>query len=254
MKSLTDDQILTAKEQDRQGRQKITPSENYENIYNRERDSFRDLKQIAEILEDIEKHAHRFENARKIIELFGPKKFEPILRAIFPTREQEGAPIDDRTLFEETKINVEKAIFASTLLKFSGDYLLQAFPQQEYPNLHTRILDLIKDLEGLVDAFNRIKALKNQVEEFRKHTEHFQPVGLTPSLYDYAVMCRYCKVRDNGKSQEEAVFKIKHLEECQFLEIENKESREIWSNWIELLPPSNLVISWDERKKLDKLK
>jgi len=147
-----------------------------------------------------------------------------------------------------------KHVFASQLLKFSSDYLLQAFPQQEYPNLHTRIQDLVKDLEGLVDAFNRIKALKNQVEEFRKHTEHFQPVGLTPNLYDYAVMCRYCKVRDNGKSEEEAVFKIKHLEECQFLEVENKESREIWSNWIELLPPSNLVISLDERKKLDKLK
>ncbi len=253
MKELSNDQILTAQKPDRPGRQKITPSENYENIYKRGRDSFRDLKQIAEILDDIEKHAHRFENAQNLIDLFGFEKFKPILEAIFPKGKEIGGSMDDRIYFDETKVNMQKIIFASNLIKFSGDYLLQAFPEGEYDYLHPRIEALVSDLKTMVETFNKNKELERQLEEYKKHVEYFEPIS--PSYHDrnYDVSCQGCRVPAIGETKEKALENITHLPKCNAPKITDKNWTSDMEKWYIIHPPKLLIITWEQREKLREL-
>ena len=253
MKTLSNTQILTVKKPDRRGRTKTPPSENYENIYWQVKGSFTILTKVTKILFDIEKYASRFDYARNIVELFDEETLNPILKGIFPTREEEGAPIFDTILFDPSKINMKKVILASSLLKFSSDYLLQAFPEQEYPNLHPRISDLIKDLNGMVDAFNRNQELKRQLEESKKHVSHFEPVGLGEHDRNYDVACDYCRETAMGKTKKETIEKIKHTPKCKAPKIVDENNPYKTEKWYIIKYPKKLLITWEERKKLDEI-
>jgi len=254
LKSLSNEQIERAKEPNQLGRPKVTSSENYQNIYNRTRDSFALIKQVSEILPELESHSERFGYANNTVELFDAENFDPILSVMFPIGKVEGAPTSDKIYFEESSINVQKAIFASRLLKFSGDYLLQAFPEQEYPNLHFRINELVNDLKGMIESFNRNQELQKQVKRLEDHVKYFEPIPLGKHDRHYDVACLSCRSVAMGTTIKEAIKKIEHTTKCIAPKeiVENEPSS--WEKWYKIQPPKQLLITWDERKLLDKLK
>jgi len=252
VKSLTNDQIIRAKEPNQPGKPKVTSSENYQNIYNRTHASFTIIKQVAEMLPDLEKHSERFGDAKKSVELFNAENFELIFSAIFPLGKEEGCPIEDKTFFKESEINVQKTMFASKLIKFSGDYLIQAFPKQEYPNLHNRIKELINDLKGMTETFNRNQELKKQIKELESHVRYFKPIPLGAHDKYYDVACQLCRNISMGKTIKEAIEKIEHTAKCAApKEIDESNS---WKEWYKIQLPKQLVITWKDRALLDKLK
>ncbi|MDF2428577.1 MAG: hypothetical protein OPY07_04925 [Nitrosopumilus sp.] len=178
----------------------------------------------------------------------------PILSSMFPLREQKGGPMDNKTFFEESEINVQKAMFASKLLQFSGDYLLQAFPEQEYPNLHLRIKELVDNLKGMTESFNRNQKLQKQLKRLEDHVQYFEPLPLSPNPTQYNAACLYCHGLGTSKTEEEAIKKIQHATKCTV----PKEGDDNYSykseKWYKIQHPSKLVITWDQRKLLDELK
>jgi len=259
LKSLTDDQILTAKEPNRQGRKKITPSENYENIYNRGRDSFRDLKQIVEILEDIEKYAHRFKNARKIIELFGPEKFEPILEHIFQITKSKGAPYTQSymsswdakptaapytrsfMISRDTKPTSSKIKLANYLLSLASTYLMQSFSEEKSKYLHSRIHEVLTELENNLSSFDTIKELEDQIEWYQEYKSYFIPTSPRMDSDRYNLTCKYCGKDQLGKTVEDAITKLKHTEKCKAKDlIKDINIDEIYT-WYAIIPPKDIL-------------
>ena len=67
MKSLSKNQLELAKSADRR---LGNPADNYQNILDRTRNAFRDLKDVAEILSDIEKNTSKYTSAGLILDQF----------------------------------------------------------------------------------------------------------------------------------------------------------------------------------------
>ncbi|MCH7649524.1 MAG: hypothetical protein IIA83_13085 [Thaumarchaeota archaeon] len=252
MKQLSDDQIDRAKEPNQPGRPKITSSENYQNIYSRTHDSFVIIQQISEILFDLEKHSPRFTYARNTVDLFSIDTFEPILKGIFPAKKEKGGPLSDSILFDENKVTMDKIALASYLLKYSSDYILQAFPQHEYEYLHPRIESLVNDLRSMVDAFERTKKLQYRLEEYRQHVNWYEPVDMGQLDGRYNVECLSCRGYNSDETEIDAVLKIEHTPKCKADKKIDKDSK-IWRKWYRIIPPKELVITWKQRELLNKL-
>lgn len=246
--------ILTAQKPDRLGRKKTTPAENYENIYNRGKDAIRDFTQISSILSDIEKYSNRFEYARRMTELFHFEKLEPFLKGILSETKQEGAPIDDTVIFDKSKMNMNKVLLASNLLKYSSDYLIQAFPGHEYKHLGRQIENLVNELKGMQDTFNRNLELQRQLDEMRKHLEYHEPPGLGSHDSVYDIACIRCRSMAMGKTLKEVSENIKHTEECIAEKKYDETNPYKWLRWYQINYPQSLIISWKEREILDKAK
>ena len=254
MKLLTNDQIKTIKQPNRLGRKKTSLTEVYEAAYDKADISFKNLKQIAELLPYMKKSPIKSKYKDFTIELFDAENFDPILSSIFPLGKEEGASTDNKTYFEESKINAQKAMFASKLLKFSGDYLLQAFPEQEYPNLHLRINELVNDLKGMTESFNRNQKLQKQLKELEEHVIYFEPIGLGIHDSHYDVACLFCRGMAMGKTIKEAIEKIKHPTKCIAPKEIEENNPNNWERWYKIQPPKQLLITWDERKLLDSVR
>lgn len=252
MKILSVDQINRAKQPNQPGRPKITSSENYQNIYYRTHDSFTIIQQVSEILSDLEKHSPRFSHASNTVDLFSRKIFEPILEGIFPEKKEEGASFSDSILFDETKVTMDKIVLASYLLKYSSDYILQAFPKHEYEYLHPRIESLVDDLRGMVEAFERTKELQQRLDEYKQHVNYFEPIDMGELDGRFNVECLSCRAYNSDEIEIDAVSKIEHLQKCKADKKIDKHSK-IWKKWYRIIPPKELVITWKERELFDKL-
>jgi len=254
LKPLTKDQILTLKKPNRRGRPSTPLTEVYEAAYRRTDFSFNHLKTIVKLLPSLQKHKERSDYAVHTLELFNPENFEPILSALLPSKRIEGAALSDKTYFAESQISIEKAIFASKLLKFAGDYLLQAFNEKEHPNLHNRIQELDNDLRGMVESYNERRKLAKEVEMYKKRVSYHMPMALGQYEKDYAVVCWYCNEYAMGRNKIDAIKKINHAPKCEAPKKIDNENTSEWENWYIFKNPTLLSISWEEREILDKAK
>lgn len=237
MKPLSSTQVSLAKSPDgRLG----NPADNYANILSRVRDSFRDLTDVTKILPDIEKHVERYKGAKQIYEQFTIENFEPILKKLFPTREQEGASFDDSILFNPKKMSGERIKLASYLLKFASDYLLQAFPGGQFDYLKSRINDVVTEIKGMQTTFDNTKMLYEQIESYREHTETFVPVILQGDESNYTVLCEYCRVYDFGHTVKEAITKVRHKPKCKYLEDKTDVNLNKVAKWFKIVPPREI--------------
>lgn len=254
MKPLTKDQILTLKKPNRRGRPKTPLTEVYEAAFRKTEFSFKHLEIIVKLLPFLQKHKERSEYAKHTIELFNAENFESILSALLPKKREEGASIDDKFYFAESQITIEKALLASKLLKFAGDYLLQTFSEKEYPNLHNRIQELDNDLQGMVQAYTERRKLTKELEMYKKRVSYHKPINLGQSERDYSVVCWYCNEYANGRDGIEAIKKIKHTPKCVAPKKIDAKNPISWKNWYIMKNPTLLTISWEERKFLDQAK
>jgi len=253
LKQLTTRQKDLIKSPKERGKAKEDSSDNYSAIYENASSAFLYLKSIVELLPNFETYRKDFKKANEVCNLFSYENLKPFLTGIFPTREPEGAPMDDRINFDETKITSEKIGSNIDLFKFSSDYLLQAFPENEYKHLHPRINDLIKDLKSMMDTITKNQELKRQLEEYHKHVEYFEPVGLGVHDSVYDIACLYCRSTAIGKTLKEVSEKIEHTPKCLAEKEYDEKNPYKWDRWYKINPPSKLLLSLEQREKFDEL-
>jgi len=253
LKLLSKDQIDLAKKPNRLGRKKTSPSENYLNIYNRTSNALELLQQVSEILPDLEKNATSFNYSKEAYDSYFTKIL-PIIEKIFPIKEPEGAPIDDTILFDESKINSETIKLATRLIRISTDYLLQAFPSNEYEYFHPRLKNLIKEIDGLIETFERNRELQKQISLYEHQIRYFEPISMGEYETKYSVCCLYCRETTMGKTIEKSIETMKHKPECRANKWSKNSSIEMIERWYKINPPKRLLITWEDRKKLDKLR
>lgn len=252
MKQLTDRQIELIKYPKERGKTKKTSSDNYSAIYDNTSSAIFYVKSIIELLPYFEKHSEDFTKSKDVCGCISFELLEVILKGVFPIDEQIAASLDDKIHFDLSKRNMNKVSSIAYLFKFSSDYLLQVFPQKEYKHLHPRIDELVKDLKGMLNTIMENQELKKQLEEYRKHFEYFEPMGL--SVYDrsYHVACLYCRSTNLNKTLKEAIESIKHTPKCIAEKKYDSDSQE-WEKWYKVKYPKRLLLTWDERKKFDEL-
>ncbi len=241
--------IISPKER---GRAKRDSSDNYSAIYENASSALLYLKSIIELLPYFEKYSD-FKKAKSVCDLLSFELLELILNAVFPTGKEIGASLEDRIYFEPSKRNMNKVSSIAYLFKFSSDYLLQAFPENEYKHLQPRINELIKDLKSMMDTIVKNQELKEQLEEYRKHVAHFEPIEMGDLDRNFNIECLSCRMHGTDRTEIEAVSKIVHLPMCKADKNYDKTSK-IWKKWYRIILPKKLVITWDDRKLLDELK
>lgn len=252
MKLLSEDQIDLAKKPNQPGRKKTSSSENYLNIYNRTSNALALLQQVSELLPDLEKNAS-FIYSKETYNFYFTKIL-PILENIFPIKHPEGAPIDDTILFDESKINSETIKLATRLTKISTDYLLQALPSSQYQYLHPRLENMIKEIDNLLDTFEKNRQLQKQIALYEYHISNFEPISMGEYESKYNVSCMYCRETAMGKTIEESIETVLHKPECRADKWSKNSSIERIERWYKIMPPKRLLITWEDRKKLDKLR
>jgi len=235
------------------GRAKEVSSDNYSAIYENASSALLYVKSIIELLPYFEKYSKDFKKAKSVCDLLSFELIELILNGVFPTGKEIGASLDDRIYFEPSKRNMNKISSIAYLFKFSSDYLLQAFPENEYKHLQPRINELIKDLKSMMDTIAKNQELKEQLEEYHKHVEHFEPVGLGVHDSVYDVSCLYCRNTAIGKTLKEVSENIKHTPECRAKKEYDEKNPYKWDKWYKINPPSKLLLSIEQRKKFDEL-
>lgn len=245
--------IKSPKEQGGLRRAKKDSSDNYSAIYENTSSAFLYLKSIVELLSYFETYRKDFKKANEVCNLFSYENLKPFLTGIFPAKKQQDALLDDRIDFDETKITPEKIVLIVDLFKFSSDYLLQAFPENEYKHLHPRINELIKDLKSMMDTITKNQEQKRQIEEYHKHVAYFEPVGLGIHDRVYDIECLYCRNTSIGKTLKEANEKIEHTPECRAEKEYDEKNPYKWDKWYKINPPTKLLLTLEERKKFDEL-
>ena len=168
MKQLSTRQRELIESPKERGRAKEVSSDNYSAIYENASSALLYVKSIIELLPYFEKYSKDFKKAKSVCDLLSFELLELILNAVFPTGKEIGGPLDDRIYFEPSKRNINKVSSIAYLFKFSSDYLLQAFPENEYKHLQPRINELIKDLKSMMDTIAKNQELKEQLEEYKE--------------------------------------------------------------------------------------
>ena len=157
--------IISPKER---GKAKEDSSDNYSAIYENTSSAILYLKSIIELLPYFEKYSKDFKKSQSVCNLLSSELVESILKGVFPTGKEIGAPLDDRIYFEPSKRNMNKVSSIAYLFKFSSDYLLQAFPENEYKYLHPRIDEVVKDLKGMLETTEKNQQLKEQLQVYKE--------------------------------------------------------------------------------------
>ena len=238
MKRLTENQIALANSPKQRGRTKgTTPTENYQNIYEQGNTAFAIIKQITEILPNLEKYQNDYKYIPHILELFTKEKLNPILEDLFPTQEEIGASVNDSILFDPNKISGERIKLAVNLLKFCSDYLLLAFPPGQWDYLQSRIKGLVEELEGMVNTFNKTKELHEQIEAYQQHTERFEPITIKGDEHLYTVMCEYCRVYNADITLIKTIEKLNHKSLCHYLKDTTNLNPEKIQKWFKVVFP-----------------
>jgi len=237
LKQLTARQKELIKSPKERGKAKEDSSDNYSAIYENASSAFLYIKSIVELLPYFETYRKDFKKANEACNLFSYENLEPFLTGIFPTKKQQGAPVDDRIDFDETKITSEKTGSMIALFKFSSDYLLQAFPQKEYKHLHPRINELIKDLKSMIDTITENQELKRQLVEYSEYVMTFKPRYVEPHTSLFTAECVFCKDTGLGETQDQARNDIKHFPKCKFHQVEDKKSKDTKLRWFRILHP-----------------
>jgi len=250
LKLLSKDQISLAKKPNKPGRKKTNSSENYQNIYNRTSNALALLQQVSELLPDLEKNAS-FNYSKETYNYYFTKIL-PIIEKTFPIKESGGIPYDDTILFDESKINSQSIKLATRIIKISSDYLLQAFPSNEYEYLHPRLENMIKEIDNLIKTFDRNRKLQKQIALYEHQIIHFEPISMGEYESKYNVGCLYCRQTSMGKTAEEAIINISHMPECRSDKLSKNSSISTVERWYKIIPPKRLLITWEDRKKLDK--
>jgi len=239
LKSLSPKQIELAKSADsRSG----NVSDNYDGILNRTRACLRDLEDISDLLPYCEKHSNRYKSARSITEEFQIKKLAPILSHIFQVTKPEGTPYTRNYMFStDTKPTSSKIKLANYLLSLASSYLIQSFSEEKSKYLHSRIHEVIMELESNLAFLDQIKELKDQIESYREHTSNFIPTYPLMDSDRYSVVCKYCREKKLGKTVEDAVTKLKHTEKCKTKDfVKELNIGEIYS-WYAIIPPKDIL-------------
>jgi len=238
LKPLSDKQIELIKSAD----QRLgNVSDNYQSVLNRTRDCFRDLQAISELLPYFEKNGEKYTHAQSIVEQFVIEKLTPILNRIFAMTIPEGAPIEHNYMmtFDEKPSSL-KIKLANYLLTLSSSYLIQSFPKEQSVYLHSRIVEVITELENNLSLLDTIKELKIQIESYREHTSNFIPSNPKINSDRYSAICNYCRESQLGKTVEDAIFKLKHTPKCKTKEIKGQLSRSTMDTWYSIIPPDNI--------------
>ena len=239
MKSLSPKQIELAKSGDnRLG----NVSDNYDGILKRTRDSLRDLEVISDLLPYCEKHGNRYKSAQSIPEEFQIKKFAPILEHIFQVTRPEGAPYTRNYMISrDTKPTSSKIKLANYLLSLASSYLIQSFSEEKSKYLHSRIYEVIIELESNLALLDQIKELKDQIESYQEHTSHFIPTYPKMDSDRYSVACKYCRENQLGKTVEDAITKLKHTEKCKTKDLIKDINIDEIHSWYDIIPPKNIL-------------
>lgn len=239
MKPLTPKQIELAKSADQ--RLGNVP-DNYDSILNRTRDCLRDLEVISDLLPYCEKHGNKHKSAQSISEEFQIEKFAPILEHIFQVTRPEGAPYTRNYMFSsDTKPTSSKIKLANYLLSLASSYLIQSFSEEKSKYLHSRIHEVIVELESNLALLDQIKELKDQIESYQEHISYFKPIYPKMDSDQYSVVCKYCRENQLGKTVEDTITKLKHTEKCKTKDfIKDINIGEIHS-WYAIIPPKDIL-------------
>jgi len=174
LKQLSNRQKHLIKSPKERGRTKEDSSDNYSAIYDNTASAISYLKSIMELLPYFEKHSKDFKKSQGVCNLLTSELVESILNGIFPTGKELGAPLDDKIYFDPSKRNMNKVSSIVHLFKFSSDYLLQAFPENEYKHLHPRIDEVVKDLNGMLETTAKNQELREQLQELREESRKYK--------------------------------------------------------------------------------
>jgi len=238
LKSLSPKQIELAKSGDnRLG----NVSDNYDGILNRTRDCLRDLEDISDLLPDCEKHGNRYKSAQLIPEEFQIEKLAPILEHIFQVTKPEGAPYTRNYMINrDTKPTSSKIKLANYLLLLASSYLIQSFSEEKSKYLHSRIYEVIMELESNLALLDQIKELKDQIESYQEHISYFIPTYPKMDSDRYSLVCKYCRETELGKTVEDAITKLKHTEKCKTKDLIKDFNIGTIYSWYAIIPPKDI--------------
>jgi len=239
LKSLSLKQIELAKSADNRSG---NVSDNYDGILKRTRDSLRDLEVISDLLPYCEKHGNKHKSAQLIPEEFQIKKFAPILEHIFQVTKPKGAPYTRNYMISwDTKPTSSKIKLANYLLSLASSYLIQSFSEEKSKYLHSRIREVIIELESNLALLDQIKELKDQIESYQEQTSSFVPTYPKMDSDRYSVVCKYCRENQLGKTVEDAITKLKHTEKCKTKDLIKDINIDEIHSWYAIIPPKNIL-------------
>lgn len=233
------------------GKTKASVSQNYEDIRDKCLKAFNCLWEVAALLPNIEKNS-KMQTAKDLLAVFELEKIQLLIDGILGVKEV-GPSISESKTFDPKLMDSSRLKIASYLIQTSSAYLMQAFPEHEASLIHSKIFELREILKGFIDDIEERQRIKVELDEFRQHVLTYKPRFIFPHEYMFTAECTYCKVDALGNDEDEARNSVRHLPKCKFHKIENKDVKEVKMAWFRILPPTNLLLTKEQREKLDKM-
>ena len=193
------------------------PSDNYNQILSRLKDSIRDINDIlTKILPYSIKYSERYDSARKIEEQFTMENLSPIFHGLFPL---EVDTHGKKTEFFDSKFfNADRIKLATFLLQFLGKYLLQAFPNGRHTYLHSRIDNLVQELDVMIADFSNTRNLEKRITEYSEYLRGPEPEPLHKRKGMLPIECLGCRELGYGDTNIDAIKRINHKQKCKYLQ------------------------------------
>ena len=165
---------------------------------------------------------------------------ESLFKSMFAEKTKDVGLSDYENLFDTEKMSGEKITLAVYLLKFSSEYLLQAFPGGQFSYLSKRIEEVLEEVESMQDTFDKTKQLSEELQEYKEYVMTTKPRSVFPHENMYTAECTWCKDTALGKDRDESINNVKHLSKCKYHETENKDNKEVIYAWFRVLCPTSL--------------
>lgn len=220
----------------------LNPTDNYINILGRIRDAFRDIEIVADMLSEIALHRTRYKDANLICEQFTIYHLEPIFKKIFKINETPQGISDYSTIFDPSEMTGGQITLASYMLKFSSEYLLQAFPGGQFEYLNKRVNDLVTELESMETMFDQTKRLTDDLKKYKEYIMTPNQRYVEPHEKMFLAECTFCKDTAYGWNEDKARESVKHYPKCKYLDLKENDSKEVKYTWFRVLSPTNLEV------------
>jgi len=235
------------------GKTKTSVSQNYEDIHDKCLKAFNCLWEVAELLPYIERNSN-MQTARNLLAVFELEKLQLLIDRVLGVKKGDGAPLSGKKTFDPNVINSSKLKIASYLIQTSSDYIMQAFPEHESSLVHSKIFELQQILKGFIGDMEERQIMKAELDGLKQHVLTYKPRYIFPDKNMFTAECTFCKFTGTGNDEDDAINSVNHLSRCKFHKEKNKDAKEVKKAWFRVLPPTNLLLTKEQRERLDTMK
>lgn len=224
------------------------PSDKYDNIHKKAENSFGTILKILEGLPEIYKDSTKtkpIEKAKSIVDLYGNENINYFIDLVFQKRDEI---YQDVIEFPKgpTFVKMDTAALAIRLMRICIKKLKGMVGTGEYQWLLTKIEDLEKEIEGVLESIRQKEIHRDEIKNMKQYLKDSDPKYITKPFSGIFTSCLACNAKAQGDKIETTIVKIEHAPKCKYILSDQPEPQKTMK-WIR-------IIHDDDRKEIRKIK